>query len=107
MVLNFGKHKGKAVVDVLASDPGYFLWLLEAGQAQLDRDVGEVVRKWALSHKSEAAKTVASARKARTTPIEKPPEYKESRREESVSREVSYTVQPTPAHVDNPNWGQW
>lgn len=28
-VFNFGKHKGKPVVDVLKSDPGYYSWILQ------------------------------------------------------------------------------
>jgi DNA polymerase-3 subunit epsilon len=27
-VFNFGKHKGKAVADVLRFDPGYYSWIL-------------------------------------------------------------------------------
>ena len=27
--INFGKHKGKAVVDVFKTDPGYFSWILQ------------------------------------------------------------------------------
>ena len=27
---SFGKHKGKLVVDILKTDPGYFNWLLNA-----------------------------------------------------------------------------
>ena len=27
-VFNFGKHKGKPVVDVLRMDPGYYSWIL-------------------------------------------------------------------------------
>lgn len=29
-VFNFGKHKGKAVIDVFESDPGYYGWILES-----------------------------------------------------------------------------
>ena len=30
MIYNFGKHKGKTVVDVLKDEPGYYGWMLDA-----------------------------------------------------------------------------
>ena len=33
-VINFGKHKGRKVVDVLRSEPSYFSWIMRGDFAQ-------------------------------------------------------------------------
>lgn len=33
-VINFGKHRGKPVADVLRSDPGYFAWIMQGDFTQ-------------------------------------------------------------------------
>ena len=32
--INFGKYRGRAVVDVLRSDPGYFSWIMQGDFTQ-------------------------------------------------------------------------
>ena len=33
-VFNFGKYKGRAVTDILRSDPGYFSWIMQGDFTQ-------------------------------------------------------------------------
>ena len=71
VVLNFGKHKGRSVADILARDPGYFYWCREAGIAKLDADVNNAVDAWVLRNPKEASKTRNTAllvRKANMAP---------------------------------------
>lgn len=108
--LNFGKYKGKAATDVLASDPGYFLWLQEAGQANLAPDVSEVVMTWAKNNKAEAAKTVASARKVRKPTLEVPDGTGKSAVSATPPWEAAKPLTPPtpPAPKAQPeNWGCW
>jgi hypothetical protein len=37
--LDFGKHKGKTLREVLISDYGYILWMRDAGIKKLDRNL--------------------------------------------------------------------
>lgn len=37
--INFGKHKGKAVIDVFKTDPGYFSWILQGDFPQDTKNV--------------------------------------------------------------------
>lgn len=107
-MLNFGKYKGKSVVDVLADDPGYFYWLEHAGVAKLDLEVAEVVGDWAAKNKGEARKVEYSAKKAREESGKK------------SSSELTYAPNPTPVSAkpakpavqvnyseSNQAWGTW
>lgn len=38
-VINFGKYKGKLVVDVFRSDPGYYSWIMQGDFPQNTKDV--------------------------------------------------------------------
>ena len=107
-LLSFGKYKGRAVVDVLAEDPGYFLWLHEANMATLDLDVAEVVSSWAKAHPKEAKKTTLSAQRVKQESNSEDVKTPSSSfdRKESVSAEVQYTPK-LDNHASNPNWGAW
>ena len=41
---NFGKHKGKKVVEVLEREPGYFSWLLNADFPRYTKKVLTAIR---------------------------------------------------------------
>jgi DNA polymerase-3 subunit epsilon len=38
-VINFGKYKGKLVIDVLKQDPGYYSWIMQGDFPQNTKDV--------------------------------------------------------------------
>ena len=38
-VINFGKYKGKLVIDVLKQDPGYYSWIMQGDFSQNTKDV--------------------------------------------------------------------
>lgn len=102
--LNFGKHKGRQVIEVLAEDPGYFLWLREAGQAILAKDVNGVVEEWAEKNKGDAKKTIRSAHKV----LDKSVALPSSQSPEVDQSSVSYMPPPEPTPRTQPeNWGCW
>lgn len=106
-LLNFGKHRGKAVADVLATDPGYFLWLREAGIVTLDVEVSEVVNDWGAKNPGEVKKVVYSAKKARDERRDSP--YVKAE-EKSVTRDEPKPVPPQPKVEFKPSheaWGVW
>jgi len=45
IVFNFGKYKGQRVADVLASDPGYYGWIMHGDFAQSTKDLLTKIRK--------------------------------------------------------------
>jgi DNA polymerase-3 subunit epsilon len=48
----FGKHKGKKVMDVLAQEPGYFGWILNADFPRYTKKILNEIRLQGLNTKS-------------------------------------------------------
>ena len=44
IILNFGKHKGKLVTDVLASEPAYYSWMMKGDFSQNTKKVLEQIK---------------------------------------------------------------
>ena len=51
MCFGFGKHKGKKVIDILASEPGYFGWVLNADFPRYTKKVLTEIRLQAMNTK--------------------------------------------------------
>ncbi|MBR2862565.1 MAG: 3'-5' exonuclease, partial [Bacteroidaceae bacterium] len=43
-IINFGKHKGRSVVDVLRKEPGYFNWIMQGEFTQNTKQVFMKIR---------------------------------------------------------------
>lgn len=94
-ILNFGKYKGKGTLDVLAEDPGYFLWLSESGTYNLDDDVMKAVNTWAAHNGAEAHKVMKSAQKVR---------LERGDVDKTRDRMPAPASEPT---IRDANWGSW
>jgi DNA polymerase-3 subunit epsilon len=53
MCFGFGKHKGKKVTDVLAHEPGYFGWVLNADFPLYTKKLLTEIRLQALNTKTQ------------------------------------------------------
>lgn len=101
-ILNFGKYKGKAVEEIMRSNPGYFAWLEATGNYSLDWQVAHCVEVWAKMNPDEAKKTRYSGELAKK-------KEESAKADESVIRDVLQgkpSVAFTPK-VQNEAWGCW
>ena len=44
-ILNFGKHEGEQIEDLIEDDPEYLAWLIEDRQKEFDEEVMQVLTK--------------------------------------------------------------
>lgn len=52
-VLRFGKYKGRTVLDVCETDPGYLCWLRQTGFSDFGKEITEFIFAWEEANPSE------------------------------------------------------
>ncbi|WP_374335320.1 hypothetical protein [Methyloversatilis sp.] len=102
-LIDFGKYKGKPATDTTHSDPGYFVWLVATGVAELDDELTKIITLWSLRNPKLAEKQRDAGEVSRKQKADK------ERVNVSLGGDVSAQLAQVPkvSTEVRPDWGTW